>query len=262
MVTPLAADPAFAPNGPSPNGEPYALFVGALQARKEATTAIEALALVGEGAPRLVLVGPDKGGRAEVEETAARLGVPVELRGHSRRTSWPRSTAAPPASSSRAATRASACRCSRRWPRARRSWRPPPARCRRWPATRPCWSSPATRSRSRAGSSARSPTTSACARPASARAARYSWAETARLTLEAYRELLLSVAAVVIWTPGDPDPGPCLDSLAPQVDELVLTVNPGGSPSTPRGRGDRQRAHARLRREHQPRRRGHEPRRS
>jgi N-acetylglucosaminyl-diphospho-decaprenol L-rhamnosyltransferase len=39
------------------------------------------------------------------------------------------------------------------------------------------------------------------------------------------------VAAVVIWTPGDPDPGPCLDSLAPQVDELVLTVNPGGSPS-------------------------------
>jgi N-acetylglucosaminyl-diphospho-decaprenol L-rhamnosyltransferase len=36
----------------------------------------------------------------------------------------------------------------------------------------------------------------------------------------------------VIWTPGDPDPQPCLDSLAPQVDELVLTVNPGGSPST------------------------------
>jgi hypothetical protein len=42
----------------------------------------------------------------------------------------------------------------------------------------------------------------------------------------------LSVAAVVIWTPGDPDPQPCLDSLAPQVDELVITVNPGGSPST------------------------------
>ncbi|HET7759219.1 MAG TPA: glycosyltransferase family 2 protein [Gaiellaceae bacterium] len=42
----------------------------------------------------------------------------------------------------------------------------------------------------------------------------------------------MSVAAVVIWTPGDPDPQPCLDSLAPQVDELVITVNPGGSPST------------------------------
>jgi len=42
----------------------------------------------------------------------------------------------------------------------------------------------------------------------------------------------VSAAAVVIWTPGDPDPQPCLDSLAPQVDELVITVNPGGSPST------------------------------
>jgi GT2 family glycosyltransferase len=36
----------------------------------------------------------------------------------------------------------------------------------------------------------------------------------------------------VIWTPGDPDPGPCLASLVPQVDELVLTVNPGGSPTS------------------------------
>jgi glycosyltransferase involved in cell wall biosynthesis len=80
-VTPLAADPAFRPDGPSPDGEPYALFVGALQPRKEATTAIEALSLV-EDAPRLVLVGPDKGGRAEAEEAAARLGVRVELRGH------------------------------------------------------------------------------------------------------------------------------------------------------------------------------------
>jgi N-acetylglucosaminyl-diphospho-decaprenol L-rhamnosyltransferase len=42
----------------------------------------------------------------------------------------------------------------------------------------------------------------------------------------------VTVAAVVIWTPGDPDPEPCLDSLAPQVDELVLVANPGGSPST------------------------------
>jgi N-acetylglucosaminyl-diphospho-decaprenol L-rhamnosyltransferase len=42
----------------------------------------------------------------------------------------------------------------------------------------------------------------------------------------------VTTAAIVIWTPGDPDPGPCLDSLAPQVDELVLTVNPGGSPSS------------------------------
>ena len=36
----------------------------------------------------------------------------------------------------------------------------------------------------------------------------------------------------MIFTPCDPDPGPCLESLAPQVDELVLVANPGGSPST------------------------------
>ena len=42
----------------------------------------------------------------------------------------------------------------------------------------------------------------------------------------------MTVAAVVIWTPGDPDPRACLESLGPQVDELVLVANPGGSPST------------------------------
>ena len=42
----------------------------------------------------------------------------------------------------------------------------------------------------------------------------------------------MSVAAIVIWTPGDPDPAPCLESLAPQVDELVLVANPGGAPSS------------------------------
>jgi glycosyltransferase involved in cell wall biosynthesis len=84
VVTPNGVDPAFRPDGPHPNGEPYALFVGALQARKDAATAIEALALVGEQAPRLILVGPDKGGRADAESTALRLGLGdrVELRGH------------------------------------------------------------------------------------------------------------------------------------------------------------------------------------
>jgi glycosyltransferase involved in cell wall biosynthesis len=84
VVTPLAADPAFGPDGPAPDGEPYALFVGALQARKDATSAVEALSLIGDGAPRLVLVGPDKGGQADVERTAAELGLTgrVELRGH------------------------------------------------------------------------------------------------------------------------------------------------------------------------------------
>ena len=120
-VTPLAADPAFGPNGPSPNGEPYALFVGALQARKEATTAIEALSLVAKA----------RRGSSSSAPTRAAAPRPRRRRPGSesrsscaaifRRTSWPSSTAARPASSSRAATRASACRCWRQWPRARRS---------------------------------------------------------------------------------------------------------------------------------------------
>ena len=84
VVTPLAADPAFSPEGPRPEGPPYALFVGALQPRKEPTVAIEALSLLGDEDLRLVLAGPDKGGRGEAERAAAELGVAgrVDFRGH------------------------------------------------------------------------------------------------------------------------------------------------------------------------------------
>jgi glycosyltransferase involved in cell wall biosynthesis len=84
VVTPNGVDPAFTPEGSSPNGEPYALFVGALQPRKDAGAAIEALALLGESGPRLVVVGKDHGGRAEAERAAERNGVAgrVEFRGH------------------------------------------------------------------------------------------------------------------------------------------------------------------------------------
>lgn len=82
VVVPNGVDPIFGPDGPRLNGEPFALFVGALQPRKDAVTAIEALALVGEGAPRLVVVGGDKGGRAEAERSALRNGLRVEFRGH------------------------------------------------------------------------------------------------------------------------------------------------------------------------------------
>ncbi len=84
VVTPNGVDAAFTPEGPSPNGEPYALFVGALQPRKDATAAIDALALIGNGAPRLVVVGQDKGGRAQAEQAVARNGLAgrVEFRGH------------------------------------------------------------------------------------------------------------------------------------------------------------------------------------
>jgi glycosyltransferase involved in cell wall biosynthesis len=84
VVTPLAADPVFSPAGPTVDGPPYALFVGALQPRKEPTVAIEALSLLGDGELHLVLAGPDKGGRADTERAAAELGLAdrVELRGH------------------------------------------------------------------------------------------------------------------------------------------------------------------------------------
>jgi len=84
VVTPNGVDPAFTPDGPSPNGEPYALFVGALQPRKDARIAIEALALLGDRAPKLVVVGKDKGGRGEAERTATQNGLAgrVEFRGH------------------------------------------------------------------------------------------------------------------------------------------------------------------------------------
>ena len=84
VVTPNGVDPAFTPEGPSSDGEPYALFVGALQPRKDAAAAIEALALIGGGAPRLVVVGQDKGGRVDAERSAERNGLAarVEFRGH------------------------------------------------------------------------------------------------------------------------------------------------------------------------------------
>jgi len=84
VVTPNGVDPAFTPKGPSADGEPYALFVGALQPRKDPAAAIEALGLLGNGAPRLILVGQDKGGRAEAERAAERNGLSsrVEFRGH------------------------------------------------------------------------------------------------------------------------------------------------------------------------------------
>ncbi len=45
----------------------------------------------------------------------------------------------------------------------------------------------------------------------------------------------MSVGAVVVWTPGDDDPTTALESLAPQVEELVLVANGGRPPSIPDG---------------------------
>jgi alpha-1,3-rhamnosyl/mannosyltransferase len=68
-VTPLAADPAFAPGG-RPDG--YVLFVGAVEARKDPLAAVEAVSRIGR---RLVVVGPEKDARLARE--LARRGADV-----------------------------------------------------------------------------------------------------------------------------------------------------------------------------------------
>ncbi len=74
VVTPSGVDPIFRPEGTANGGPPYALFVGALQPRKDPTVLVEALALT-EGDLRLALVGPEKHGVEEVREAVARLGL-------------------------------------------------------------------------------------------------------------------------------------------------------------------------------------------
>jgi len=83
VVTPLGVDPTFRPNGTSPDGPPYALFVGGIQPRKDPLTAVKALALV-DGDLRLVLVGDEKRGGDEVRTAIERLGLErrVEFAGY------------------------------------------------------------------------------------------------------------------------------------------------------------------------------------
>ena len=83
VVTPLGVDPTFRPNGTTPDGTPYALFVGGIQPRKDPLTAVEALALV-DGDLRLVLVGDEKRGGDEVRTAIERLGLErrVEFAGY------------------------------------------------------------------------------------------------------------------------------------------------------------------------------------
>jgi glycosyltransferase involved in cell wall biosynthesis len=82
VVTPYGVDPAFRPEGPRREGH-YALFVGAIQPRKDPVAAVEALALT-NGDLRLVLVGPEKQEADRVRDAVRRLGLAdrVELAGH------------------------------------------------------------------------------------------------------------------------------------------------------------------------------------
>jgi glycosyltransferase involved in cell wall biosynthesis len=83
VITPYGVDPVFRPDGPRREGGLYALFVGALQQRKEPDLALLALARLDTGV-RLVFAGPDRGLEGDLRRRAKELGLDerVEFAGH------------------------------------------------------------------------------------------------------------------------------------------------------------------------------------
>jgi glycosyltransferase involved in cell wall biosynthesis len=83
VVTPYGFDPSFGPDGPRRDGPPYVLFVGALQERKQPELALLAMTAVDRDV-RLVFAGPDRGLEAELRANARtyRLEDRVEFAGH------------------------------------------------------------------------------------------------------------------------------------------------------------------------------------
>ena len=146
--------------------------------------------------------GPALGRRGRVGERApARRGRPREgrslahelrlagadVRGYVPKESSPSSTAALPRSCSRRATKASACRSSRRWRAARRS---SPRRTRRSARSLGTLRSSRSRPSSPAPIRAALDDRDRLVAAGLERARLYTWAETARRTLDVYRELL------------------------------------------------------------------------
>jgi glycosyltransferase involved in cell wall biosynthesis len=73
VVTPYGVDPVFSPRGSRAEGD-YVLFVGAIQPRKDPLTALEAMALV-DSSLKLVLIGPNKLGGNRVLQAVTRYGL-------------------------------------------------------------------------------------------------------------------------------------------------------------------------------------------
>jgi glycosyltransferase involved in cell wall biosynthesis len=85
VVTRYGFDPVFGPDGPRRDGPPYVLFVGSLELRKQPELAL--LTMLGEKYDpdlRLVFVGPDRGLEADLRKSADAFGLTerVEFAGH------------------------------------------------------------------------------------------------------------------------------------------------------------------------------------
>ena len=83
VVTYNGVDPVFRPDGPRFSGPPYVLFVGNIRPIKDPETAIEAIRLLDEEL-RLVIVGPDNLRAERVRRLVVERGIErrVEFRGH------------------------------------------------------------------------------------------------------------------------------------------------------------------------------------
>jgi glycosyltransferase involved in cell wall biosynthesis len=83
VVTPNGVDPVFTPEGARPDGPPYILFVGAIEPRKDPVLAVESLARLGDDA-RMIMVGPPKRAIGALRAAIQRLGLSrrVDLRGY------------------------------------------------------------------------------------------------------------------------------------------------------------------------------------
>ena len=136
-------------------GRRYVLTVGTLEPRKNLLTLLTAFDQIGAAGGIANGAGADidlvvVGGRGWRDEACCASWAPggrwATCAGWATSPSaiWWRSTPAPRCSSTPRASRASAFRCSRPWPAARRSSPPTCPRCARWPATPPASSRPAT----------------------------------------------------------------------------------------------------------------------
>ena len=128
-VVPLGVGSPFLastlPRPPADMKQPYVLHVGDLHVRRNLRTLVRALARLPSvsahiAPPLLVLAGADRGERVHIEAEAQRANIQIQFAGPWTMTRSRPSTPAQQPLSIRRGTRASDCRCWRRWPAVRR----------------------------------------------------------------------------------------------------------------------------------------------